>query len=766
MLRSLLRITAANDRVFSERLSEVHHSGRRQIVKQSRNTIRERILEILTEAGSAYMKTNEISKEVGIRSESPDYDLLRSALEELEEEGVIFRTTRRRYGRKVPLVIIEGRLENSRGGRWIVVPDNPDEPTFQIEPRLLWTAFHGDRVRAKMIVSSRHGALPQGEVLDVLRRGNPAIVGTLKQGRGIYLDSDDRLIHRTISVRRRDMNGARVGDKVLVRLLDWNDPEAEPEGVVVEKLGRAGDMNAEIASIAAAHRLTHIFPDDVLREAEAIPAAIPRSEIQARRDFRKGVVFTIDPDDARDFDDAISIERHDDGDVTLGVHIADVAHYVPEGSALDREAYGRATSVYLVTGVIPMLPERLSNELCSLRPDEDRLTYSALIRLSPRGAIRGYEIVKGIIRSKRRFTYDQALDVLQTGKGDFADELLAINSIVRVLRKNRRRRGSIDFDRPEVRFRLDEQGVPVEPVQKRPTESTRLIEDCMLLANRVVAEHIGKARRRGAETHPFIYRIHDVPPPDKLQDLAHFVSSLGYHLPKENVRPLDIQKMLESVKGRPEEELINEVTLRSMAKAVYSEHNIGHFGLAFPYYTHFTSPIRRYPDLIAHRMLFEYERGMTVPRRREFARTMGEVADHCSERERAAVEAERESIKIAEVRFLKGHVGAVFEATISGVASFGIFAELKGLGIDGLVRMRSLRDDYYVFDERSKAFRGRRSRRVYRLGDPIHVRVVRVDQEEAQIDMELIDEEVYRREASVDEYIIPRRGGKRRTRET
>lgn len=730
------------------------------------NRIKERILEILAEAGSSYMKTNEISKAIGVRSESAEYERVRQALEDLEYEGAIFRTTRRRYGRKLPLVIIEGRLENSRGGRWTVVSDSDGQPAFQIEPRLIWNGFHGDRVRAKMVIASRHGELPYGEVLEVLERRTPNIVGTLKQGRGVYVDPDDRLIHRTITVRRRDMNGARVGDKVLVRLREWDDPDTEPEGVVVERLGRAGEIHAEIASIAASHRLPHLFPDDALREAEAIPEAFSRKEIRERRDFRKQTVFTIDPDDARDFDDAISIERHDGGDVTIGVHIADVGHYVPEGSALDREACLRGTSVYLVTGVIPMLPERLSNNLCSLCPDRDRLTYSVLVRLSPHGAIRTTEIVKGIIRSKRRFTYDEVLGILESGKGDLADDLMAVNRIVHALRRNRRKRGSIDFDRPELKFRLDESGLPVEPVEKRPTESTRLVEDCMLLANRVVAERIGKSRKKGEEMNPFIYRVHDLPQPEKLRDLAQFVGTFGYHLPKENVQPRDIQKLLERVRGKEEEALINEVTLRAMAKAIYSETNIGHFGLAFTHYTHFTSPIRRYPDLVVHRLLFEYDRGMPAVRRRQHERSVGDVADHCSERERAAVEAERESIRVAGVRFLKGRVGDLFEATVSGVASFGIFASLNGLGIDGLVRMRSLQDDYYVYDEDSKAIRGRRTRRVYRIGDTIHVRVVRVDQEESQIDMELIDEGLYRREIAGEEYVVPRRGSKRRTRET
>lgn len=713
-------------------------------------SIREAVTGALDDVAPELLKSNEISRTIGIKATDPAYDLVRQALEELEDEGVIFRTSRRRYGRKVPNVAIEGRLEQRRGD-WLVIPDDDPEHPYEIERHNLWTAFHGDRVRAKLVVAPRADEPPQGEVTRVIERANPTIVGTIQHGRQYYLNPDDRRIHRTITIGRKGLNGARAGDKVVAKLHEWTDPYADPEGRVVEILGRAGEMDVEIASIAAAHRLPHVFPREVLEEAAAIPAEFSDEDLRDRRDLRAMAIFTIDPVDARDFDDAISIEQHDNGEVTLGIHIADVGHYVPEGSAIDEEAYRRGTSVYLVTGVIPMLPERLSNDLCSLRPHEDRLAYSVFVRLSPRGAIRSYEITKSIINSKRRFTYEEALEVLETREGDFARELLAIDRMARVLRANRRKKGSIDFDKPETRFLLDDEGHPVEVMQKRATESTRLIEDCMLLANRVVAEHVGKQRtsKRGEQT-PFIYRIHDVPPKEKLLELAAFVRNFGYTLPVDNVKPKDIQRLIDQVKGTDEEDLVTEVTLRAMAKAVYSEFNIGHFGLAFDWYTHFTSPIRRYPDLIVHRMLFEYHRGMSQGRRAEYARKLGGMADHCSERERAAVEAERDSIKIAGVEFLKDHLGDVFEATVSGVMPFGIFAELNRFGIEGLVRLRSISDDYYVYDERTRSLRGRRSRKIYRLGDRIHVRVIRVDDIETEIDMELIEEEEYLAEGGED----------------
>jgi len=715
-------------------------------------SIREQVLDILTEESPKLLKTNELSKRIRIKSTDPEYDIVRRALEDLESEGLIFRGPRRRYGRAVPDITVDGRLRMTGRGQWEVVPTESADAALVVDGRSLWTAMHGDTVRAKVTSAAGFGERPKGEVTRVLERANDQIVGTLRHGnRQFYVEPDEKKIHRTIGIRKNRIGTAKVGDKVVIKLHEWNDPYQEPEGTIVRSLGRAGEMSAEIESIALTYRLPHVFPDAVLAEAEAFSEELTPRDLEGRRDLRSYDIFTIDPYDARDFDDAVSIEEHDDGDVTIGVHIADVSHYVREGSALDREAYKRGTSVYLVTGVIPMLPERLSNDLCSLKPNVDRLAYSVLIRLSSRGAIRDYEIVKSVIRSKRRFTYEEALEILESGKGDFARELLALNRMAHHLRDNRRRKGSVDFATTELKFRLDENDHPVEVIPKTATESTRLIEDCMLLANRVVAEYVAKRKfpkkgERGGTLNPFIYRIHDVPPKEKLLELAEFVKSLGYELPVDNIRPKDIQKLIDSARGSDEEQAITEVTLRSMAKAVYSEFNIGHFGLAFEYYTHFTSPIRRYPDLIVHRMLDEYQRLMPVSRRREYQATLGAVADQCSERERAAVEAERASIKIAEVEYLKRHVGDVFEATISGVMPFGLFAEIIQLGIDGLVRVRDLTDDYYYYDERARSFKGRRSKKSYRLGDRVYVRVIRVDELKSEIDMEIIDEKEYRRD--------------------
>lgn len=717
---------------------------------RSLDEIRAAVLDILTHHAPNQLKTNELSKLLGIAATDPDYDLVNEALDALEESGEIFRGSRRRYGVVVPETVIEGRLRMIRTGQWCIVPDDGPECEVDIDSRHLWTALHGDRVVAKLRGVPRPGEIPEGEITRVVERKTDRIVGTLKKGKGLFIDSDDRKIHRTFNVHRNQIGSAMVGDKVLAKLLEWTDPYKDPEATIIEVIGRAGEMKAEIKSIALTHNLPFVFPDNVIAEADAFAAAIPGDVTASRLDLRALDIMTIDPYDARDFDDAVSIVEHSDGDVTLGIHIADVSHYVREGTALDDEAYKRGTSVYLVTGVIPMLPERLSNDLCSLRPDEDRLAYSVLARLTPSGVIKNYEIVKSVIRSKRRFTYEEALEVLETGEGDYAHELAVINRAAHVQRSLRRKKGSVDFSSTELKFKLDENGYPIEVLQKSATESTKLIEDCMLLANRVVAEHIGRERnsKRGGAVNPFVYRIHDSPPKQKLIDLSNFVKSLGYTLPVDNVQPKDIQRLIDAARGTDEEELINEVTLRSMAKAVYSEFNVGHFGLAFKYYSHFTSPIRRYPDLIVHRLLDEYSTGMSDHRRHLFSSALGALTTHCSERERAAVEAERASIKVAEVQFLKRHVGDVFEGVIGGVMPFGLFVELKRYGIEGLVPVRKMNDDFYVYDERTKALRGRAKGTVYRLGDPVHVRVVRVDEISSQIDLGLIDEREFRSESA------------------
>lgn len=716
-----------------------------------RQSIRDRILSILTASSPQLMKTNELSKKLGIKSESEEYRLVREILEELQDQNLVFKGPRRRFGRVVADTALTGEIRMIDSGRWELIPEGGTKPTLKFDRDEIWTAFHRDIVRARPLSTARAGEIPWGEVTRVIERKTDRIVGTVRQGRELYLQPDSKRVHRTITIPNKWVGDAKIGDKVVVELFEWDDPEMEPAGKVVRRIGQAGEMSAEIASLMEEYDVRVDFPEDVIAEAESYPSTLTPRDLEGRRDLRDQPIFTIDPYDARDFDDAISMRRHENGDVTLGVHIADVGHYVPEGSALDKEAFQRGTSIYLVTGVIPMLPERLSNDLCSLRPDEDRPAFTVEVRLSPRGAIRDYEIFKSIIRSKRRFTYEEALEVLETGKSDFAEELLTINKIAHALRSNRRRKGSIDFDTTELKFRLDENNRPAEVLPKKATESTRLIEDCMLLANRVVAEHIGRfkyleGKKRGGDRNPFIYRIHDVPPKDKLIDLSNFVKQFGYNLPVDNVKPKDLQRLVDAARAGGHEQLVTEVALRSMAKAVYAEHNIGHFGLAFDWYTHFTSPIRRYPDLIVHRLLHEYQTGMTGERIAEHAQQVGWIADNSSIRERVAVEAERKSIRIAEVEFLSGHVGDVYEATIISVLSFGMFAELNNLGIEGLIPTRSIDGDSFRFDERRRELVGRRKNARYSIGDSVYVRVIKVDEVNQEIDLGLIDEDEYFRD--------------------
>jgi len=449
------------------------------------------------------------------------------------------------------------------------------------------------------------------------------------------------------------------------------------------------------------------------------------------------VCFTVDPEDAKDFDDALTIEQLPEGAVRLGVHIADVSHYVREGSALDREAFARGTSVYMVNEVIPMLPERLSNDLCSLRPQEDRLTYSVFMDVTPAGKVVQQRIGKSIIRSSRRFTYEEVQKIILARQGPHAQEILLLHGLSRILLEERRKQGSIDFDTGEAKFRFDASGLPVAIVKKERLDAHRLVEECMLLANKTVAEHIGRVRE--GVPKPFLYRVHDLPDPARLKELASFVKQFGYSLDVHGgVTPRALQKLLDKGEGSEVENVINEVALRSMAKAVYSEKNIGHYGLAFKYYTHFTSPIRRYPDLVIHRLLHRYGQDGGGGNLLDVQEALPGIARQCSERERVAAEAERASVKVMQVEFMKRHLGDEFDGVIGGVTDFGLFVEINDLLVEGLVSVRDLDDDYYLHDEKHYALKGRSRGHTYRLGDAVRVKVVSVDQEKRRIDFSLV----------------------------
>ncbi len=719
-----------------------------------------RLLEMFKEHRGGLFKTNEISKIIGVKSDHAEYQSLRDTLRELETSGKIVRGSRRRYGIPPPEIsTIEGTLRMQSTGNGIVTPDAHHDlkDTVLIRAKHLQRAQDGDHVRVT-IAKTKRGERPHGEIIRVLEHSTRPVIGRVERtreeqlvvmtepakfDRNIRLDAEQQLGKRS---RKLPVNGAlgrarrtQTGDRFV-------------------EVGPPVTIESEMKAIAEELGLPGEFPKAVLDELATIPITISPEEIKKRVDLRKKTIITIDPEDAKDFDDAVSLEENDDGTVTLGVHIADVSHYVQEGTALDDEALARGTSVYLVGGVIPMLPEKISNELCSLRPDEDKLTYSVFLKMNPETAeVISSEIKKSVIRSAMRFTYEEAEKRTTSGKGKHAALLKRMKKLSEQMYERRHAEGSIDFETDEVRFIFDENGVPIESLKKVRLGSMRMIEDFMLAANRAIAEFISTKAKEGSE-RPFLYRIHADPDPSKLRDLAELAKGLGYKLSPENAQPKTIQKFLDSIKGKPEEKMLNQLMLRSMAKAVYAEHNVGHFGLAFTHYTHFTSPIRRYPDLIVHRMLFEYLTGAGMERKREhhYYQILPEIADQTSALERRATEAERESIKVAQMLLMKPHVGEEFDGIITGVTHFGVFIEIE-TGAEGLLHIREL-PGFYTFDEAhhslSREHRGNRGRKKlrpwekektngadrYRIGDKIRVQLVKVLEEKRQMDFRLVEE--------------------------
>ena len=677
------------------------------------------------------------------------YQDLRTLIDDLERKGTVDADDRGRFGYVVQRKksaqaqprVLTGRLMVTRRGLGFVRVEGV-EKDIRIAPKFQHTALSGDLVEVSLFArprTRRRDEGPEGEIVRVVERTVTRITGRMEQRKDFaFVIPDDMRISRDIYVTAEEARKAKPGDKVVVELEPWEDEHLNPEGTIVEVLGPSGDVRVEVLSVARSFGLPPSFPDDVEHAAASLPGTIPAAEIARRLDLRNTVCFTIDPIDAKDFDDALSCEDLGDGMFRLGVHIADVSHYVTEGSVIDGEAYTRGTSVYLVNEVVPMLPERLSNDLCSLRPATDRLTYSVMMDVTADGKVEKYEFARSVIHSKRRFAYEEAQAIMEAGKGEFVQELLRLRTLARALYKRRHKNGSLDFETPEAKFTFDAQGFPDKIVRKERLDAHRLVEECMLLANKIVAAHISHLKVPGGAA-PFIYRVHDLPNPERLADLGKFVKQFGFSLDvKSGVSSRELQKLLDQVKGSEVEDVINEVALRSMAKAVYSEKNIGHFGLAFKHYTHFTSPIRRYPDLIVHRLLAEYTSQMSAERLNELHGTLPDIARQSSERERVAVDAERASVKVMQIEYMKRHIGDEFDGVITGVMEFGLFVELRDLLIQGLVHVRELDDDYYMYDERQYALRGRSRGRQYRLGDHIRVRTVSVDPEHRELNLAIV----------------------------
>lgn len=677
----------------------------------------------------------QIGADLGIKTQ-PERMLLMNILENMVEDAFIIDTGKGKYKSNTRGLFLEGHFERRSTGKNFFVPDDGGENVFVAE-RNSAHAMNGDRVRIQML-ARRKGRGSEGEIVEILERKQTRFVGTLNvQKFFAFLEMDSKILANDIFIPKEKLKNGKTGDKALVEITEWPDRAKNPVGEVIDILGIAGTNNAEMHAILAEFGLPYKYPEAVEAEAEKIPTEITEEEIAKREDFRKVTTFTIDPRDAKDFDDALSIRQLDNGNWEVGVHIADVTHYVTPGGIIDKEGEERATSVYLVDRTIPMLPERLSNGLCSLRPNEEKLCYSAIFELNENADIKNYRIGRTVIESDRRFTYEEAQSIIETGEGDFKEDVLKLDQLAKKLREKRFQNGSIAFEREEVRFEIDENGKPLSVYFKEQKDSNKLIEEFMLLANKTVAEFIGKVpKNKHAKT--FVYRIHDLPNPEKLQSLSEFIRRFGYKVKTDGSNTAvakSINQLLEDVHDKPEENLISTIAVRAMAKAVYSTSNIGHYGLAFDYYTHFTSPIRRYPDMMVHRLLTLYmEGGRSVSKQ-----LTEDECKHCSEMEQLAANAERASIKYKQVEFMSDKIGRVFKALISGVAEWGIYAEIEENKCEGLIPMRELDDDFYEFDEKNYCIRGRRSKREYRLGDEIEVKVVRANLERKQLDFSIVE---------------------------
>ena len=657
-------------------------------------------------------------------------------LSDLLADDYITEVDKNKYKLNNHGIEMTGTFQRKSNGKNSFIPEGGGDPIFVAE-RNSAHAMNNDKVRIAFY-AKRRGCEAEGEVIEILQRANDTFVGTLEVEKSYaFLVTENRTLANDIFIPKDKLKGGKTGDKAVVKVTEWPDKAKNPIGQVLDILGKAGDNTTEMHAILAEFGLPYVYPQSVEKAADKIPAEISAEEIARREDFRKVTTFTIDPKDAKDFDDALSIRPLKDGLWEVGVHIADVTHYVKEGSIIDKEAEKRATSVYLVDRTIPMLPERLCNFICSLRPNEEKLAFSAIFDITEKGEVRDSRIVHTVIESDRRFTYEEAQQIIETKEGDFKDEILMLDTIAKALREKRFTAGAINFDRYEVKFEIDEKGKPISVYFKESKDANKLVEEFMLLANRTVAEKIGKAPK-GKKPKVLPYRIHDLPDPEKLDNLAQFIARFGYRLRTSGTKT-DVSKsinhLLDDIQGKKEENLIETVSIRAMQKARYSTHNIGHYGLAFDYYTHFTSPIRRFLDMMVHRLVTRYMDGG-----RSVSETKYEdLCDHSSNMEQIAANAERASIKYKQVEFMSERLGQTYDGVISGVTEWGLYVELNENKCEGMIPIRDLDDDYYEFDEKNYCLRGRRKNRIYSLGDAITVKVARANLEKKQLDFALVE---------------------------
>jgi ribonuclease R len=692
------------------------------------------ISDVIEKSGNKPLNYKQVAAKLNL-NDPESRGAIQEILKEEVQAGRFKEIEKGKYALKELKAFVTGRVDMTADGSAFIVPEDEFEDDIYIAPRKLRQALHGDRVKVHTY-EKRRGKRKEGEVVEILERARTEFTGTVTiSPRFAFFIADDRKMLHDIFVPLADLNGAKDGEKVVVTITEWPPESKNPVGRVKHVLGKKGENNTEMNAILADFGFPLEFPKTVEDEAKAFPAEISTDEIAKRRDFREVTTFTIDPVDAKDFDDALSIRKLDNGNHEIGVHIADVTHFVRPDTALDGEAFERGTSVYLVDRVIPMLPERLSNDLCSLRPHEDRLVFSAVFEMDKHANIVNEWFGKGIIHSDRRFSYEEAQEILDQKTGEFSEELLTLNQLAYILRDRKFKHGAISFETTEVKFQLDKDGKPLGVYVKERKDAHKLIEDFMLLANKRVAEFIGK-QAKGKNKKTFVYRVHDAPNQETIAGFAQFAARFGYKLNTKSDRETarSLNALMERIEGTKEQNVLTTLAIRSMAKAIYTTKKTSHYGLAFDYYTHFTSPIRRYPDVMVHRLLEHYLAGGQSAN----AEAYEKLCEHSSQMEKKAADAERASIKYKQAEFLQDQVGEVYQGIISGVTEWGMYVEIEENKCEGMVRLRDITDDFYALDEKNYAIIGQRKKKRYQLGDEVSIRVKKVDLAKRQIDFTLV----------------------------
>ncbi len=712
---------------------------KKTVRKPKDNTFAKVVLDVFIENPFRAYNFRQLSHVLGI-SDKASKQLVKDILAGLENEGSIVEANRGKFklhpsyvGSGAVKNVITGIVDMKQTGKAYIITDDLGEDVF-ISANNTNRALDGDKVRVRLF-PKRQGRKTEGQIIEVLERKRVQFVGVVElSGKYAFLIPDDTNIPVDIYIPASGLRNARNGDKAIARITDWPEHARNPFGEITDVLGKPGEHDVEMQSILADKGFPVSFPKHVVSEARKIPQEITGKELKGRRDFRQVFTCTVDPEDAKDFDDALSLRKLDNGNWEVGIHIADVSHYVKPGTAIEEEAYKRATSVYLVDRVIPMLPEELSNELCSLKPHVDKLCYAAVFELDDQATVIREWFGRTIINSDRRYNYEEVQQIIEGGDGDNSKEILVLHDLASKLRKVRFEKGAIAFTSQEVKFRLDENGKPIEAYIKEQKDSNRMIEDFMLLANRKVAERIGRKHGK-QEPRTFVYRVHDMPNPEKLNTFAEFLKKLGYRIQMGSQKAISnsLNDLFEQIKGKGEENMIEAIAIRTMAKAEYSVKNIGHYGLAFKYYTHFTSPIRRYPDLMVHRLLHLYLDGGASVNPAEYE----QKCKHSSDMERQAMEAERASVKYKQAEYLLDKIGQEFNGLISGVSKWGIYVELEGNKCEGMISLKLLDDDFYYLDENNYMVLGAQFGKQFKLGDPIRIRVRKIDLAKKQMDFEL-----------------------------